>query len=327
MTGPRDSRLCFECRSTVKWPQHPSRVPVRSFGLRDFLALAAGTMLLGCGSADSSIPGAWRPLQLGATTGGPACPPVSGTYGVESELLFTTLVGQHLGARAQAIDWNAFSLQGEADVGLTVVLKQAHDGTDTIHLTRGVEYRCEGGWLVPTFPVKGLPSDGNDETSRVLRRAERTVFVASAKNGALVARLRTTTHDEVPFWCGDGCTGVRVPLSARSRMRWERQLPLPANAALLDPADPRQPLEAREKRTSRRIRAALPPGVLLVGVSPNADGWQMRVDVRDKSLLMPLLATLKHTPGIADARVERAYESLNLDGSWREVLWLRFTSR
>ena len=163
--------------------------------------------------------------------------------------------------------------------------------------------------------------------SRALRRAERVVFVASAKNGALVARLRTTTHDEVLLWCGDGCTGVRVPLSARSRMRWERQLPLPANAALLDPADPRQPLETREKRTTRRIRAALPPAVLLVGVSPSADGWQMRIDVRDKSVLMPLLATLKQTPGIADARVERAYESLNLDGSWREVLWLRFTSR
>ena len=53
----------------------------------------------------------------------------------------------------------------------------------------------------------------------------------------------------------------------------------------------------------------------------------MRIDMRDKSVLMPLLATLKQTPGIADARVERGYESLNLDGSWREVLWLRFTSR
>lgn len=257
---------------------------------------------------------------------------MSGTYGMESELLFTTLVGQHLPmaarstATAYATAWSAFSLQGEADTALTAIVLNAHDGADTLRLQRDADYRCTDGWLVPTFPPEGLANDDADDASRALRGAERVVFVAGANDGALVARLRTTTYDQLPIWCGDGCRSVRVPFSAKSTVRWERLAPLTADVAKIDPADPRLRLDPRDTRAERRIRDALPADVTVRGVSPRADGWHVSIDVHDKAMLVGLLATLNSTPGIADVRVERAYESLNLEGSWHEVLWLRVTS-
>jgi len=252
---------------------------------------------------------------------------MSGTYGMESELLFTTLVGQHLPAAARATAWSAFALQGDADTALTAIVLNARDGADTMRLQRDTDYRCIEGWLVPTFPAEGLASDDADDASRALRGAERAVFVAGAKDGALVARLRTTTYDELPIWCGDGCTSVRVPFSGKTTVRWERQAPLTADVAAIDPDDPRLRLDPRDARAERRIREALPADVILRGVSPRADGWHVSIDVHDKAMLVGILATLNRTPGIADARVERAYESLNLEGSWHEVLWLRVTGR
>ena len=246
---------------------------------------------------------------------------------MESELLFTTLVGQHLPAAARATAWSAFALQGDADTALTAIVLNARDGADTLRLQRDTDYRCTEGWLVPTFPSEGLASDDTDDASRALRGAERAVFVAGAKDGALVARLRTTTYNELPIWCGDGCTSVRVPFSGQTTVRWERQAPLTADVAAIDPDDPRLLLDSRDARAERRIREALPAEVILRGVSPRADGWHVSIDVHDKAVLVGLLATLNRTPGIADARVERAYESLNLEGSWHEVLWLRVTSR
>jgi hypothetical protein len=61
-------------------------------------------------------------------------------------------------------------------------------------------------------------------------------------------------------------------------------------------------------------------------VSPRADGWHVSIDLREQTMLGSLLAALNATPNVSDARVERAYESLNLEGSWHEVLWLRFAS-
>lgn len=313
MTGPHTDR--------------PSLVPLPTPS-RLLLRLAAGAILIGCGSAETSIPRAWRPLRLGAASGeASGCPPVTGTYGVESELLFTTLIGQHLPAPARTIAWSAFTLQGDADTALTAIVLHAREDSDTLHLRRGEAYQCTGGWLAPTFPREGLASDGTDDDAQALRGAERAVFIASARDGALVARLRTTSYRELPIWCGDGCTSVRVPWSGRSVVRWERQEPLRVSTDEIDPDDPRLRVDPRAVRVERRIRAALPDRVTLRGVSPRADGWHVSVDLPDKTVLVPLLATLNATPGISDARVERAYESLNLEGSWHEVLWLRFTSR
>ncbi len=313
MTGPHTDRPLL-----VPLPT-PSRLLLR---------LAAGAILIGCGSAESSIPRAWRPLRLGAASGGaPGCPPVAGTYGVESELLFATLVGQHLPAAARDISWSAFSLQGEADTALTVVVMNAREGADTLRLRHGVAYVCADGWLTPTFPAAGLISDGTHESSSALRGAERDVVIAGANDGALVARLRTTTHDEIALWCGDGCRSMRVPFSEKSTVRWERQARLTTDVATIDPDDPRLRLDPRETRATRQIRDALPPYVTLRGVGPREDGWHVSIDLPDNAKLVEVLRTLNATPGIADARVERLYETLNLEGSWHEVLWLRVTSR
>lgn len=292
------------------------------------LLFASGATLLGCGSADTSVPRDWRPLRLGTTAGGVSgCPPVAGSYGVKSELLFTTMIGQHLPANARTIAWRAFTLQGDADTALTAIVTRARAGADTLRLRRGEAYQCTDEWLAPTFPRDGLASDGTDSESKTLRGAERAVFVASARDGALVARLRTTTYRDVSIWCGDGCRTMRVPWSGRSVVRWERQAPLRVSEAERIPDDPPLAVEPRAVRAARLIRAALPDSVRLRGVSPRADGWHVSIDLRDKAMLVPLLSTLNATPGIADARVERTYESLNLEGSWHEVLWLRFTNR
>ncbi len=249
---------------------------------------------------------------------------MAGTYGVESELLFTSLIGQHLPTDARAIAWGAFSLQGNADTALAAIVTHAREGADTIRLRRGVAYRCVNGWLAPTLAAEGLAGDG---TERAVRGAERGVFVASARDGALVARLRTTIYRELPVWCGNGCSGVRLPFSATTRVRWERAAPLAGEFADIDLDDPQRYLDPRETRARSRIRGALPLDVVLVGVTPQADGWHVSIDVVDKTILVSLLTTLNNTSGIADARLERACESLNLEGSWHEVIWLRFTSR
>lgn len=313
MTGPSANR--------------PSLVPIPTSS-RLLILLVAGAILLGCGSGETSIPRAWRPLRLGAASGdAPGCPPVAGTYGVDSELLFATLVGQHLPAAARDISWSAFSLQGEADSALTVTVMNAREGADTLRLRHGVAYVCADGWLTPTFPAAGLISDGTYESSSVLRGAVRDVFIAGANDGALVARLRTRTHDEIALWCGDGCRSMRVPFSEKSTVRWERQARLTSDVATIDPDDPRLRLDPRETRATRRIREALPPYVTLRGVGPREDGWHVSIDLPDNAKLVEVLRTLNATPGIADARVERLYETLNLEGSWHEVLWLRVTSR
>lgn len=218
-------------------------------------------------------------------------------------------------------------MQGEADTALTLVVMNGREGADTMRLVRGEAYRCEDGWLVPAFPAQGLVSDGTYKSPEVLRGAERMVHVAAAKDGALVARLETTTHNEVALWCGDGCKRMRVPFSAKSLVRWERQARLDVDVSEIDPDDPRLRLDPREVRAARRIRAALPPHVVLRAVSPRDDGWHVSIDVADPAMLVELLATLNHTPGIADARVERPYETLRLEGVWSELLWLRITSR
>ena len=309
-------------------PNTPPRTIVRYPIARRFFFTSVGLVLLGCGSAETSMPRGWRPLRRGAAIGvGPACPPIAGTYGVESDLLFATLVGQHLVAGAREISWSAFSLQGEADTALTLVVMNGREGAVTMRLARGEGYRCENGWLVPAFPALGLMSDGTHDSPDVLRGAERVVYVAAAKDGALVARLETTTHNEVPLWCGDGCKSMRVPFSAKSTVRWERQARIAVNVSDFDPDDSRLRLDPREARVTRRIRAALPSHVVLRGVSARDDGWHVSIDVADPAMLVKLLATLNHTPGIADARVERPYETLRLEGLWSELLWLRITSR
>ncbi len=323
MTGPRANRLRHESRPAAALPS-PSPLPraaVRPPVARNFMLCAVSVALIGCGSGDTSMPRDWRPLRLGATSG---CPPVSGTYGAESELLFTTLIGQHLPSVARAIAWSAFSLHGNADTALTAIVMHAPDVAYTVRLRRDVAYRCIDGWLVPTVSAALRSVEGTP------RAAAREVVVASAKDGALVARLRTTRHRELPVWCGDGCRGVRVPFSATTRVRWERAAPVQGDVADIEAADARQPLDARatrETRAVRRIRDALPPSVSMTNVTPHADGWHVTIDVLDRAILVPLLKTLSDTPGLADARVERQYESLNLEGSWREVIWLRVTSR
>jgi len=99
---------------------------------------------------------------------------------VESELLFTALIGQHLPIAARAIDWSAFSLHGAADTALPAIAARACEGADTLRLQRGVAYGCRDGWLAPTLPAEGRVHEGTDA------KAERAVFVAGAKDGALV---------------------------------------------------------------------------------------------------------------------------------------------
>ena len=219
---------------------------MRSPIARRLLSFSVSMVLLGCGSADTAIPREWRPLRRGAAIeAGPQCPPISGTYGVESDLLFATLVGQHLTRAARKVSWSAFSLHDEADTALTLVVMNGRESADTIRLARGEAYRCEGGWLVPAFPAAGLVSDGTSESPDVLRGAERTVYVAAAKDGALVARLETMTHDDVALWCGRGCKRLRVPFSARSTVRWERQARLDVDVSEIDPDDPRLRLDRK----------------------------------------------------------------------------------
>ncbi len=237
---------------------------------------------------------------------------------MESELLFTALVGRHLPTDAQTVVWSAFGLQGNADTALTAIVSRAHERVGSVRLQRGIDYQCIDGWLTPKLLVEGLASDSG---------AERSVLVAAAKDGALVARLRTTTYHYLAIPCGDGCTRVRVPFSAATRVRWERAAALPGTIADIDSDDPPRHLEARETHVTQRIRAALPPEVVLQSVTAHADGWRVSIDLRDRAILVPLLKQLNDTPDIADARVERRYESLNLEGSWREILWMRITSR
>jgi len=237
---------------------------------------------------------------------------------MESELLFTVLIGQHLLTDARAFGSHAFSLQGNADTALTAIMSHARERVDSVRLQRDIDYQCIDGWLAPTLLVEGLASDSGEE---------RSVLVAAAKDGALVARLRTTTYQYLAIPCGEGCTRVRVPFSAATRVRWERAAALPGTIADIDSDAPQRYLGARETRVTQRIRAALPPEVVLQSVTAHADGWRVSIDLRDRAILVPLLKQLNDTPDIADARVERRYESLNLEGSWREVLWLRVTSR
>ena len=56
-----------------------------------------------------------------------------------------------------------------------------------------------------------------------------------------------------------------------------------------------------------------------------ADGWHVRIDMRETAMPVEWLTTVNNTGGIADSRLSR--ESRNVVGPWREVLWRRCTSR
>ncbi len=54
------------------------------------------------------------------------------------------------------------------------------------------------------------------------------------------------------------------------------------------------------------------------GAYRRADGWHVRIDMRETAMPVELLTTVNNTRGIADTRLRRA--SRNVVGSWREVL-------
>ncbi len=46
------------------------------------------------------------------------------------------------------------------------------------------------------------------------------LYVARDSAGNLVARQVTATYLEFPVWCGDGCKGIPLPWTFRTRSSW-----------------------------------------------------------------------------------------------------------
>jgi hypothetical protein len=211
------------------------------------LASAFVLLLLGCGS--ERAPTGYGPLALGERE---HCPSVNGRFDASEPLVRWSVVELVLPYDSTRPQVALFSLLGNADRSLRLVAWSGGVPKDTVRLTRDAQYRCAAGRLVLDLP-ESLPEEVREAITHPegrLVRANRLSLALGAE-GALVADLAHESYNGVSVWCGDGCTYVPLPFSARTTHTWTRAYPMRENGD----ATPDRATGLRARQRLERLRA------------------------------------------------------------------------
>lgn len=228
---------------------------VRPFDMRltSFAAVAAFTLLsVACVDETHGAPRGWGPLALGTEQG---CADVAGRYLATSEPISVLLASNHLPNAAPPSEWAWFELSGEADTALTVTVTSEDGVEQSGQLRRGSasdgDYFCEDGWL--QIADRRISNQFDDETESATYRPQlRSMRVAKAADGALVARFDFITYSEITVWCGDGCKGLPVPGTFKTHSVWSAAERWDADGS---PTDATSRVDERSGRAADRRRA------------------------------------------------------------------------
>lgn len=288
------------------------------------------------------------------TASGDACPKMAGRFFDSSEPISQMLASQHVPYDTSVADWAYFELVGDADKGLRVTVMHRDSVVTAGALTKGTawsgDYYCEDGWLM--VGDGKLPNSWDAEVKADdFQPQRRHLRIAPNTDGALVARLDFTDFDEFTVWCGDGCRGIPLPWTFRTRSAW----------SMAEPFDPEVPppvarrrqheQEERESALDRarhdrvwqeeqllengppdpaqdlvRTRAltALVPGMLLLGVGPRDEGWHLSLEFEELYQLDQFMERLKGTGPVQELRVAPLYRTKTTQGRWTDVVFIRY---
>ncbi len=318
--------------------------------IRVLLLLFSATVLAACGGS-TSMPRGWPRV---VTAGGDACPKLAGRYFDSSAPISQMLASQHVPYDTIEADWAYFELVGDADKGLRVTVVHRDSVSVSGTLSKGTEwsgdYYCKDGWLkvgdgkLPNSWDAEVKADDFQPQRRQLRIAPNT-------DGALVARLDFTDYDEFTVWCGDGCRGIPLPWTFRTRSAWSMAEPFDPD---VPPPVARQRQDAQEEREAAldrarhdrvwqeeqllengppdpamelvrtRALAALVPGMLLRGVGPRDDGWHLSLEFAELYQLEQFMERLRGSGPVAELRVAPLYRTKTTQGRWTDVVFIRY---
>ncbi|MBC7898392.1 MAG: hypothetical protein H7066_23425 [Cytophagaceae bacterium] len=301
---------------------------------------------IACGGESNGMPREWGPLALGESE---RCPAVAGRYFEESSPVAWALASAHV---TQGPDHEpaAFELAGDADSALHLTVVDVQGVRDSARLTKGTpysgDYHCDDGWLHANH--RHIPDqwdDAVDAPGFVVRR--RALRIAPGAHGALVGRLDGTDYDEFTIWCGDGCKGIPLPWTFRTRSSWSAvdrwdparaRKPVQAATSVSNEGDRSRneallreeqllehgPLVAGQGDARQRALAALPPGMLLKAVSPRDSGWHLSVEFPELPVLERFMVGLSQSGPVAEVRILPHYRAKTTQGQWVDVVYVRY---
>jgi hypothetical protein len=307
--------------------------------------------LLACGGETKGMPRAWGPLSLARDE---RCPNVSGRYVDSSLPIAWLLAGRHVPPDSADADWAWFELGGSADAELHVTVAYADGVEHSGRLTKGDpwngDYHCDDGWL--KIPDRWIPDrwDGELKTDDFMIR-RRAMRMAPGADGALVARLDGIDYDEFTVWCGDGCKGIPLPWTFRTRSawsvaeRWREGTPSPRAKARLRDEERREaelqrargdpvyleeqrlengPVAAGQDDARKRVLAALVPGMLARAVAPRDSGWHVSLEFEELWQLTDFMNRLSQSGPVAELKVLPLYRARTTNGRWIDVVYVRY---
>jgi hypothetical protein len=279
-------------------------------------------------SSQRGVPKAYGPLALAK---GDACPDVTGRYAYTGEPGGFLLAARH-GITYENLAVEHFTVTGDADTALRLRIGRSDGSVVEKRLKRGAQpyggdYWCEDGWLRLGGDIGARwDSTVNDEGFHARRHA---VHLATGREGALVTKLDHTDYDEFTVWCGDGCKGIPLPWTFRTRTTWHRAEAWPEGAprpvAIAEVmASERKAQEIERARndplflendrlergettpasieTRRRVEAVLPKDIRLLAVAPRDSGWALSIEYDDEAQLPGFLVALQESGPVVEVR-------------------------
>jgi len=187
------------------------------------LIFFTSVLLAGCGG-ESRYPDGWPALEdkLHLSLPGHNCPDMRGIYEFDSMRhenstfdIRSTFVGPGVDEK-DGTRWSTIIIAGDATTTLAITFQGTHtspdDGslrpvTKRVNVQRGVEYKCDGGWVVgkpQEMFVKSVELDYNrgDERYGLRPKGLQTTQLRRASEGSMVARSDVRETREFSFWPG-----------------------------------------------------------------------------------------------------------------------------
>ncbi len=202
-------------------------------------------LLNACNGSNSSYPKTWPPLATKSSTKG--CSDLQGTYLFEASLadydgMTFSVLSSFLGAgvsQAQNAPLRTFMIEGDADTQLTATFTSSSSNrtTDpgntsrrqTITVKRGVDYTCDGGWLVGVFKQdlqvtypKHHHYDSRNVDYRHGSMGPQLVRLQGDAGGGLVGLTSVRTTRVLSLWAE---TGAGIPYWFDTDTVWTHWVP------------------------------------------------------------------------------------------------------
>ncbi len=281
--------------------------------------LLLSSLLAACGES-RGLPSEWGALRAAS---GDRCPTLIGRY-VGDELPAAWALALRRLDPGTLPEVRSFAVADQQDSSLLVTVTLASGGERRINLRRGGpwegDYHCDEGWLVLR---DGLVPDWWDDELRLGDHAprRRTIHLAPARDGALVARLEGEWFETFSLWAETGA-GVPLPWTWRTARWWSRVQPYredapprrlraqagarrtevaPDPVMAADAALEQLPDAPGREDAERLVLDAMPRGMRLQSITPRDSGWHVSVALRD-AVMASFLTQLTQDPRVAEVR-------------------------